>query len=133
MLTKLKAAHAELRAAIAVLAAETARAAPDPAALPAARLKLTRASSRRRTLVQCLIATELHGLPSETAHRVEALRRNSYDMAVLSSEHIGRWTLRAILADWAGYQQASIQIRAAMLRRMEEEMTVLYPLLEERD
>jgi len=49
--TKLKDAHAELRTAITELETETRRHEPDEASLSNARLKLTRASSRRRALI----------------------------------------------------------------------------------
>lgn len=132
MLAKLKAADAELRAAITDFVAELARPVPDPEALALARFKLGRASNRRRTLVQCLIGTQLHDLPPEPARKIEELRRVSYDMAIRSSEHIARWTLPKARADWVGYRKASARMHALMIKQMDEESAVLYPLLAER-
>lgn len=129
MLTRLKTAHAEVLAAIADLEAETQRGEPAEATLSAARLKLTRASSRRKALIEHTIIPGLCGLSPENARRVDDLRRHSAEIAVDSSRHIGSWTMQAILADWIGYRRASRIMRAAMLRRIAEESEILYPLL----
>jgi len=127
--TQLKAAHAELRAAIVELETETRRIEPDEATLSAARLKLTRASSRRRALIDQQIFPSLRDLPPEQKERVENLRRTGSEVAVLSSRHIGDWTMRAILADWQGYRRASKAMIAAMQHRIGEESAILYPLI----
>ena len=129
MLTKLKSAHAELLEGIEALGAETRRPEPIEATLSAARLKLTRASSRRKALIEHTIIPSLRALSPEDARRVEDLRRSAGEIALESSRHIGSWTMRAILADWMGYRRASKAMRAAMLRRITEEKAVLYPLL----
>lgn len=128
MLTNLKTAHAELHAAIAELEAETQRYEPEEGSLAAARLKLTRASSRRRALIDQIIPT-LRDLSPEQKSRVQDLRRTASDIAVQSSRHIGDWTMRAILADWQGYRRASKAMRNAMQQRIAEESSLLYPLL----
>ena len=130
MLNRLKTLHDELRTAIAELAAETAKSEPDVDTLPAVRLKLTRASSRRKALIECSISPLLHDVSPEDARRIDDLRRVAADRAVKSSAHIARWTMRAIVADWDGYRRASADMRAHMLRRIKEEAAVLYPLLE---
>jgi len=127
--TKLKDAHAELRTAITELETETRRHEPDEASLSNARLKLTRASSRRRALIDQEILPTLHDLSPEQQRRVDELRRGASDVALLSSRHIGDWSMRAILADWQGYRRASMTMRSAMLRRIAEESAALYPLL----
>jgi len=129
VLAKLKAAHAELRAAIAELETETRRPEPDEASLSAARLKLTRASSRRRALIDQEILPSLGSLPPEQKDRVENLRRTGSEVAVLSSRHIGDWTMRAIVADWQGYRRASKTMLASMRDRIGEESATLYPLI----
>jgi hypothetical protein len=133
VLSELKTLHGALREAIAELAAETAKAEPDTATLPLVRLKLTRASSRRKALIECSISPLLHDISPGDARRIEDLRRIAADKAVESSAHIARWTMRSILADWQGYRRASAEMRSQMLRRINEEAAVLYPLLEARD
>ena len=129
MLTRLKTAHAELLTAIAVLEAETRRPEPAEATLSAARLKLTRASSRRKALIEQTILPARGGLSPENARRVDDLRRHAAEIALESTRHIGSWTMHAILADWIGYRRASRLMRTAMLQRVAEESEVLYPLL----
>ncbi len=130
MLSQLKALHAELRLAIAELATEAARSEPDPDRLPAARLKLTRLSGRRKSLIECSIAPLLHDAAPEDARRIADLRYEASGIAVATSTHIARWTTRQMTADWPGYQRASAEMRRAMLRRIDREAAVLYPLLE---
>ena len=129
MFTKLKAAHAELRVAITELETETRRFEPNEATLSAARLALPRASSRRRALIDQQILPTLRDLSPEQTSRIDKLRRTASDVAVLSSRHIGDWTMRAILADWQGYRRASKSMRDSMLQRIAEESAILYPLL----
>lgn len=130
VLNQLKALHAELRLAIAALAVEAAKSEPDQDRLPAVRLKLTRLSGRRKSLIECSIAPLLHDAAPEDARRIADLRYESAGIAVATSTHIARWTTRQILADWSGYQRASADMRRAMLRRIDQEAAVFYPLLE---
>ena len=129
MLSQLKALHAELRLAIAELAVEAAKNEPDQDRLPAARLKLTRVSGRRKSLIECSIAPILHNVAPEDARRIADLRYESSAIAVGTSEHIAQWTTRAIVADWFGYRRASAEMRRAMLRRIDQEAALFYPLL----
>lgn len=130
MLTELKAIHDELREAIATLESVASRPAPDDAALSAARLHLSRLSRRRRTLIESAIYPLLTDLAPEDARRIADLRLETATLLVESSQHIGRWTMRAIGADWAGYQHESAEMRRAMLRRIRREAMLLYPLIE---
>ena len=130
MLTQLKAVHAELREAIAGLEAVVSQPAPDREPLSAARLRLSKASSRRRSMIECSIYPLLHDLPPHEADKIANLRLEMAALMVQSSEHIGRWTIRAICEDWGGYQKASAAMRRSMLKRIEHEGAVLYPLLQ---
>ena len=130
MLTELKAIHDQLRQAIAELAAVVTQPEMNDEALTAARLKLTRASRRRRSLIDSSIYPLLHDIPAAEAARLEELRLEAARLAAQSSDHIGRWTMRTITADWPGYQRASAAMRASMLKRIEREAAILYPLLD---
>jgi hypothetical protein len=132
VLTELKDIHSQLRDAIAELAAVVTRSERDDEALTAARLKLTRLSRRRRSFIDCSIFPQLLDVPAADAARLEELRLEAARLAVQSSNHIGQWTMRSITADWAGYQRASAAMRASMLKRIEREAAILYPLLEIR-
>jgi hypothetical protein len=132
VLTELKAIHDQLREAIAELAAVVTQPEMNDAALTAARLKLTRMSRRRRSLIDSSIYPLLYDLPAAEAVGLEELRLEAGRLAAQSSDHIGRWTMRTITADWPGYQRASAAMRASMLKRIEREAAILYPLLETR-
>jgi len=128
LLSELKAIHAELREAIAELAAIVSQTAPDEEALSRTRLKLTRLSRRRSALIRSATFSDPHD--AAITAQLDDLRLEATNLMVKSSEHITRWTTRAILADWAGYQRASAEMRKSMLRRIEREAALLYPLLQ---
>lgn len=132
MLSRLQALHDELRTAIAELEAQTARSVPDQAGLPQARLKVVKASGRRKTLIDCTIGPALHDVSPEEARRMQDLRRASFELAVETSQHISRWTMNAIQADWDGYRRSASAFAQAMLQRIADESAILYPLLESR-
>ncbi len=132
MLSQLKIVHADLRDAIAALEKVVSRPAPEGEALSAARLRLSRISRQRRSLIECTILPLLHDVPPAAAAEIADLRLEAARLLVESSSHIGAWTMRAIVADWAGYQRASAGMRASMLRRIDREARLLYPLLEKR-
>ena len=79
-------------------------------------------------MIEQIIPT-LPNLSPEQKSRIDDLRRTASDQAVLSSRHIGDWTMRAILADWQGYRSASRAMRGTMLQRINDESSLLYPLL----
>jgi hypothetical protein len=130
VLTQFKAVHAELREAIAGLEAVVSQPSPDREPLSAARLRLSKASSRRRSMIECSIYPLLHDVPPHEADKITNLRLEMAKLMVQSSEHIGLWTIRAICEDWPGYQKASAAMRRSMLKRIEHEAAVLYPLLQ---
>ena len=130
MLSQLKAVHVELRDAIAGLEAVVSQPSPDREPLSAARLRLSKASSRRRSMIECSIYPLLHDIPPHEAEKITNLRLEMATLMVKSSEHIGRWTINAICEDWAGYQKVSAAMRRSMLKRIEHEAAVLYPLLQ---
>jgi hypothetical protein len=132
VLSQLKALHDELRAAIAELDAQTAKSVPDQAGLPLARLKVVRTSGRRKALIDGTINPCLRDVSPADADRMQDLRRASCDLAVETSQHIARWTMPSIVADWDGYRGAAADIGRIMLRRIADESAILYPLLESR-
>jgi hypothetical protein len=132
VLTELKTIHGELRDAIAGLEAVLAQPLCDDPALSFARLRLSRLSSRRRSMIECQIFPLLHDAGPAVEREIADMRLETARQLVISSEHIGTWTTRAIAADWAGYQRASALMRRNMLRRIDREATFLYPLLEAR-
>jgi len=132
VLSQLKALHIDLRLTIAELAVEVAKSEPDHDRLSAVRLKLTRLSGRRKSLIECSITPHLRNVSPEDARRIADLRHDASGIAVATSDHIARWTTRQIAADWPGYRRASAVMRAAMLKRIDQEAAVFYPLLESK-
>lgn len=132
MLSQLRHLHDELRSAIAELALVVRQPMLDKDALSSARLRVTKLSRQRRSLIQCTILPSLHDVPRHEAQRINQLVLEAAELAVGSSEHIARWTMAAISGDWTGYQQASAEMRASMLKRIRFEAVVLYPILEAR-
>jgi hypothetical protein len=125
MLAELREAHAALLGGIQDLEEATRAAVPDPSALAAIRWRLSRASGRRRRLVDQACAELRPSAPTE----IERLREKSADLLSASSRHVGTWTIEQVLADWDGYRAASTAMRATMRKRILEEKAVLYPLL----
>jgi hypothetical protein len=133
VLTLLKDIHAELREAIKALEVAVSGPTPDRETLSAARLRLTRLSSRRRTMIEGSILPLLRDLSPDQEQRIADLRLETARLVAESSKHIGHWTMRTICADWEGYQRASALMRRSMIRRIQQEAAVLYPLLEAKE
>ena len=129
MLAELKTLHAAMKEAVAVLRVELARSDPDAAALSAARLALSRVSGRRRAFVDCTILPLLHDVTAADARRIADFRRAASAAAISSSEHIARWPMRHILADWPGFKASAQAGMLALERRLADEETLFYPLL----
>ena len=132
MLGELRCIHGLLREAIAELAAVASNSVLDEAPLSTARLRLSRASRNRRSLILGSIAPLLHDVPAPKAADVAALVLEDSRLMINSSEHVRRWTMSGIRDDWTGYQRASAEMRASMLKRIDREAAVLYPLLESK-
>ena len=81
-------------------------------------------------MIECTIYPLLHDVGPYEAARIADLRLEASQLMVQSSEHIGQWTMRGICADWPGYQRASAEMRRNMIRRIQREAAILYPLLE---
>lgn len=132
MLTQLKTIDDELRQGIAELAALVSQSAADEEALSKLRIRLARLIGRRRAFIQCTILPTLHDISPSCIAQLADLRLDAAAWAVEFSEHISRWTRRAIRADPAGYKAASRQVRNSMLCRMDRDAAMLYPLIERR-
>jgi hypothetical protein len=102
---------------------------PDASALAAIRWRLSRASGRRRRLVDQACAEVIARAGPAAAAEVERLRQGDAEQRSASSRHVGGWTIDRVVADWQGYRAASTEMRAAMRARIAAEKAVLYPLL----
>jgi hypothetical protein len=120
--------HHEIRDLIGRLAVETAKAAPDMGAITAIRMKLTAASRRRATLLEDGLV-QARAVGSDDLKILEPVVSVTREARLKSGAHIGKWTLRAIEADWDGYRRDSAGLRAAMLRQLDLEAQNLDPWL----
>jgi hypothetical protein len=129
---RLRTAHDDVLAGLAVLDAITAAPQPDPAAYPLARWKLSRASRDRRAAFAAIAASLKPRLAPAQARALDQLSADDFAWQARSALHIRRWTPAAVAADWPGYCEASDAIRSAMRDRIRQEQALLYPLLDPR-
>jgi len=126
---ELQTLHEQLLDMLDELEALCARPIAEKAALAALRYRLTRTSGARRKLVKRLCMELQMTLPETEIAPVRSLRESNVAAMTSSSDHIGAWSLREIMKDWAGYCQASRQIRRSMRDQIELEKSTLYPYL----
>jgi hypothetical protein len=133
MLAELKEIHEDLLATIAAIEAIVEQSTPDRVNLTSARYKLTRINGRRRKFLAEKVYPRLESLSPAHAQRAAALRNGAASLLAASAQHIARWSVEHIVANWTDYQRASAAIRASMRERIATERAVLYPLLETLD
>lgn len=129
LLGRLRAAHDEITLRLNALAHVFEAGGPADSDYVAARWHLTKAS-RARWL---LLSSELFPLLKARgawSDEVAALYEDGAAQQEASIVHVARWPLRAAIADWADYRDASNRIRAGMRERIDREARVLYPALE---
>ena len=129
MASELQQAHCDLLGYIAELEAVLAAEVVDASVLASVRLQLSRASSRRRRIVAEVIQRVSAAAGAEERALLELLRENDKAILAATSNHVREWSIRTILADIDGYRTASAEMRSAMRERIENERSVLYPLL----
>ena len=130
MLIQLQTIDGDLRQGVQELAALMSLPAPDDEALSRTRLKVARLSGRRRALIQCTILPHLQSMSCANTAQLADLRTEAAAWSVRFSNHIARWTARAIRTDWTGYQAASVEMRRSILKQIEREAAIIYPLLD---
>ena len=103
-LNELKEAHESVLGAIGELAELTRGSVPSKGELASVRWRLSAASLSRR-LIWGRIHAFLSRRVSDPAVDRDLRHLQETDMRLMrtSTEHVGRWSLEAILGDWAGY------------------------------
>lgn len=132
MLADLIATNDELLAALDVLEKLTLQPEPDEAGLASARLRLSRASGKRRRVVDAACNLLLESASAEEARKLRSLREINGVQLESSTSHIGTWGLRHVMADWAGYCRASTPMRQSLRDLIAADRDTLYPMLEGR-
>lgn len=129
LLARLQAAHHEVLTSVALMERVTSTHVPDVEQLTSARFKASQASCARRALWHTIRKLLLPNVASTDAAALQRLAEMDFRLFEASSAHISQWTVRAILADWAGYQKASRRIRTQMVEAIGAEWSLLYPRL----
>jgi hypothetical protein len=130
LLDQLRHAHQQLEIALAGMDQAVQAHSAEKSDYAMARWKLSQASRNRRTLVGRICQQLMPLVPPLESETLRNHHSDDLQMLHRSAAHVGRWTMDNIEADWAGYQEASRQIRATMSERLETEKKRLYPILE---
>ena len=129
MLAELKQVHAELLAALDDLDAITDAPEMDESRLAIARVRLSRASNKRRRIVEAATLNLLETAGPAEARELRALRERNAAQLESSTTHISSWGLRDITADWAAYCRAAATMRQSLRDLVADDRATLYPLL----
>lgn len=122
-------AHRELTAALLVMDEMALEPPASLLKLSHTRLRITRAASESRALLQKVLSV-LSKVPSPTiAHKVEVLEQLHSDLREATRRHTERWPHAAAQADWRAYYQSHLQVAQRWREAMERERQFLYPML----
>jgi hypothetical protein len=130
VLNELKTLQRDLETVIAEFEAMVTGPLPEESAFALLRLKLTRASSRKRIFLETIVYPALSDLPEPDREDLRRFRQAGQAQLQRSAEHIATWTMDRIICDWSGYQGISALVRASMRQRQGEERRLLYPMIE---
>lgn len=98
----------------------------DQAELANLRLKLIRATRERHDLLHSRIFPDLQRASAKVTSMVERLRTKEEAVRRASAQHIGIWSMDAILSDWAGYCAASTTMRSLIRAQIAAEQEVIF-------
>jgi hypothetical protein len=129
MFAELRATNEDLLAALDVLEKLTGQPVPNEASLATARLRLSRASGKRRRVVDAACNLLLETASPEEARKLRGLREINAAQLEASTTHIGTWGLPQVTADWPGYCRASASMRQSLRDLVQADRETLYPLL----
>lgn len=122
-------AHSSLLQAMAELDTLTRGPLPSRDGVVTARWGISRASLTRRTLWSRVLPHLLSHASKTVASDLRRLQEGDRDLLRSSSQHVFKWNIEAVLADWPGYCAASQAIRFKMKAAIGAEQRVIYPLL----
>ena len=131
MLTELQKAHSVLLQAIDAMEV-TCGAPPSRESIIASRWSISRASLARRMLWSKIHVNLLSGASKEEADDLRRLAQSDRELLRCSSQHVGRWRIEEVLANWTTYCDESRTMRWKMKAAIGAEKRVLYPMLATR-
>ncbi|QJU57409.1 hypothetical protein HL653_06035 [Sphingomonas sp. AP4-R1] len=127
LLEELKSHHCRLLECLTEMAEVTSKPCPDMTILAMARLRISKASSERSRFITEKVYPHLKmTADQDLLEKINLLSREMLAKRETSSEHVVVWNSTSIVADWQGYQAASLRIRRMMHRRIEQEADSLY-------
>jgi hypothetical protein len=129
LLTDLQNAHIRLTASIKDLAKLTGQPSSDKVQYSAVRFRVSEASLARRITFRAACDYLLQVAAPADQQTISRLRSADADLAKHASKHVQQWTTANIDRDWAGYCVCSVEMRSALLKQIELERSMLYPLL----
>jgi hypothetical protein len=92
-------------------------------------VKLSRVNGKRRRIVDAATLDLLGTAGPEDARKLRSLRERNAIQLEASTQHIGTWGLRHIVADWPGYRRASGEMRQSIRDLVAADREILFPLL----
>lgn len=114
--------HQRIAAAVAGVRMQCALPSPDIAALSAARLRLSRASTARSRYVSYVVFPKLRAKADKSMlTQLSELQRTFAAKRLASSKHITTWTHQSIIVDWAGYRRDAERYLTMVEEHMAEE------------
>jgi hypothetical protein len=125
LLQTLTAHHRAIEAGVEEIRVHCDRAEPDLTALSMARVRLSRLSMKRSQFVKDVVCPRLSEVGPSLHAELADLQAAFNAKRLASSKHVATWSSQAIASDWAGYRQASSQIRAMMKEQIRREEKVL--------
>ena len=129
ILADLQTAHVRLLASIKDLAKITVQPQADKVEYSAVRFRVSEASLARRIVFRAACDHLFEIAPPAQQETIRRLRNADAELAQLTSQHVHQWTGTAVDQDWEGYCVCSKEIRSALLKQVELERGLLYPLL----
>ncbi|MBW6528521.1 hypothetical protein KZ813_16890 [Sphingomonas sp. RHCKR7] len=128
MLDDLDRHYGATRQWLALLRRACASPTPDAAVLCRARHGLIATSIRRSKYIQDTVFPAVARNPAILS-QLSALDGDLSRKRALSSRHVSKWSLDAVLGDWSGYRTASARVARGIEDRIRLEQSILLPAL----
>jgi len=129
ILADLQNAHIRLIASIKDLAKITEQASSDKVEYSAIRFRVSEASLARRIVFRAACDYLLPIASPADQQTIGRLRSADAELAKHASQHVQQWTTATVDLGWEGYCASSREIRSSLLKQIELERSLLYPLL----
>lgn len=130
LLAEFRLAHDALVRTMADLDDLTRGPLPSKAQIVEARWRISRASLARRMLWKRVYDHLSRFIVQSSSSDLNRLQEADTALLRASSAHVSRWGIDAVISDWSGYCQASLEIRWKMKACMGAEKRLVYPMLQ---